>query len=121
MSYIDIYKNKNDKFDAAVGLANSSHSRNNDEHYSDDHPNRANEIRANWGEAGVMLACPDYATGKNGIYTDVKDALGNIAHFCHRAGLDVDATFEAALAAYGGDFEDGMPASHNTDKFPSEG
>jgi hypothetical protein len=80
----------------------------------------ANEVRANRGQAAVMVGCPDYAIGKNGIDTDVKDALSNIVHFCRRAGIDVQSVFDRALFAAEGDLEDGDEAERDAVNFPEE-
>jgi hypothetical protein len=77
-----------------------------------------NETRADWGQAGVMLACPDFSTGGNGLATDVTDALANIAHFCDRAGLNFEALAAGAVESRNGDYDDGEPAARDDHSIP---
>lgn len=79
-----------------------------------------NEARADRGEAAIMIGCSGYAIDNNGIWMNVKDALSYIAHFCDRAGLDVEETFAAGIDSYHGDFEDGPGAQRDETDYPWE-
>jgi hypothetical protein len=74
--------------------------------YSDD---SINETRADWGQAAVMTGCPDYAVSGEELWTDIHDALSNIAHFCERVGVNPKDVFTSAIKSYVGDHEDGPP------------
>lgn len=92
--YREIYQAKARVYVDALKRAQATHAIPNHQYEQS-----ANEVRASWGEAAVMLDCPDYATGGNGITTDITDALSNIAHFCDRAGVDVEQVFAAGIGS----------------------
>lgn len=81
-----------------------------------------NESRADLAEAALRVA-----TDRNGeahvadVFLDVSDLVGNLIHFCARAGLDwTDACAHGEHGAIG-DLEDGPTAARDTDRFPNEG
>jgi hypothetical protein len=45
-----------------------------------------NEVRADWGEAGIIAADPNF--GSNDVWTSCKDAITNACHAMSRMGLD---------------------------------
>jgi hypothetical protein len=67
------------------------------------------------------------ATDRNGetdvadVELDVSDLLGNLIHFCARAGVSWDAMVDKAERAVEGDREDGPEAVRDTDRFPNGG
>ncbi len=97
--YRDRYASRSQVLDDARELAGTLHP----------HDIELNEMRADWGQAAVMVGCPDFAVERCGIRADIEDALGNIAHFCARAGLDPEEVFAGGLATFDGDAEDGAP------------
>lgn len=114
MDYRDRHSNRREVISAAAALA--AHRHGPDASYE----TTANEIRADWGQAAIMTGCPDYATGGNGIRTDIKDALGNVAHFCARAGIDPDEIFDAALIEYSADNGEAAPTARDAESFPED-
>lgn len=111
--YRDIYTTKSRVYAEALKHAMRRHASPNREYEQ-----TANEVRASWGEAAVMFGCPDYATGGNGITTDITDALSNIAHFCDRAGVNVEDVFAAGIRSYHGDSECGPPCLPDPERYP---
>ncbi len=71
-----------------------------------------NEQRADVGE---LMVRPGAASMRGGdhepVSTCIVDTLAYVAHFCDRAGLDPCRIFDAAIAGYRGDGEDGPRAA----------
>lgn len=86
----------------------------------DDADETVNQTRADWGEAGILAADPDW--GGNEVYTSVKDAVTNICHAMVRMGLDpwdmLNAGHDGFEADNTSDIGGGKPVEHDTDRFP---
>lgn len=88
-----------------------------DVRYDFDAQNESRADRAEWALA--------VATDRSGesdaseTHLDVSDLLGNLMHFCVRAGLDFDEMVASAKRAAEGDLEDGPETKRDTDRFPA--
>lgn len=86
---------------------------------------RSNEHRADDAEQALRTTDCNYSNYPDddvvqGAFTDVSDLIGNLAHFCARAGIDVRAVIEHGLNAAYGDLEDAPEAERDPIRFPTE-
>jgi hypothetical protein len=90
-------------------------------HMGYDDPETVNQVRADWGEAGILAADPDW--GGNEVYTSVKDAVTNLCHAIARMGLDpwkmLAAGHDGFEADNTSDIGGGTPVEHDTERFPN--
>lgn len=82
-----------------------------------DDEDNVNEVRADLGEAAVLVGCIDSAADDDWD-AHVSDALANVIHFCHRAGVDAADLFNNAVRSAEGDLEDGCEAKRDAGRFP---
>src|SRR3954454_17683057 len=82
-----------------------------------------NEARADWGEAGIIMADPDF--GSNETVISVKDAVANICHAIERMGLDPSELLHAGHSSYESDIADevggfgaGPRVQRDTERYP---
>jgi hypothetical protein len=64
-----------------------------------------NMARANWGEAGILAADPDWGT--NEVSTSARDAIANICHALSRMGLNPYDVVMKGLDSYEQDGDEG--------------
>jgi hypothetical protein len=81
-----------------------------------------NESRADQAEWALAVATDRNGEDKldeTGVFTDVSDLVGNLIHFCARAGLDWSDVCAHGEHAAEGDLSDGPEAKRDSDRFPA--
>lgn len=81
-----------------------------------------NESRADLVERALALSTDcngqDDADTGAGVFLDLSDLLGNVRHFCDRAGIDYGQVDSHAYNAYLGDRSDGPLVKRDAERFP---